>query len=116
MKEVNDFSFHLFGGVMPVINSVKYKDDFQAEPNSLDWTQGVADLMNIAHTVAKKRYVNYHFGISLNYKRFGLNVLMHRNLSQNLGKPLEYNNQKFQFRRNTASLRAIISYCLIKGD
>lgn len=101
---------NVMGGIMPVVNKINSKDDYTAEPSSLDWTQPVADALNQAGALPKSTYVNYHYGFTIAYQKFGVDVYWQHNITRSLTKPLELYGKKFEFQRRTRSFRFALYY------
>lgn len=108
--ERKNYNFQLMAGLMPVFNGINGESNYKADPNSLDWTQPVADALNAASTIPKSFYMNYQYGISLSFKRFKGMLYWHRNLSKSTTKSLELWGESYPFVRHTQSFRFSLYY------
>lgn len=100
----------LFGGLMPVVNRVRFSTHHKARPNSPDWTPAVADALNAAPSIPKKAYLNSHYGLQFSYWRLALEGYVHHTLSRSLSNGYTFRGESYAFSRKAFSVRVGLSY------
>lgn len=94
--------------------------DFQKlelEPQGIDWTQEVIDALNAAETIPKSFYMNYQYGISVEYKRFGLTLFRTANMNRSISNNYRLYDQEYNYLRRTQSTRLGVYYSIgLKKD
>ncbi len=76
----------------------------------LDWTQEIVDVLDAVETIPEPFYVNYQYGLSAEYKRFGLTVYNAENMSQSISSDYRLYDQKYDFKRSIRSTRLGLYY------
>ncbi|MGB5979411.1 MAG: hypothetical protein WBG62_18495 [Cyclobacteriaceae bacterium] len=104
-----DFQLSFFAGIIPIINKVNFDDRFKEGPQ---YPASVAEGLNKAGTLPKRFHMDYQVGGRLSYKRFNVDVYYQSNLTSNLNNNLEIWGSEFLFKRNTESVRLILSYSI----
>lgn len=79
-------------------------------PQGIDWTQEIVDVLNAVETIPNPFYVNYQYGISMEYKRFGLTLFRTANMYRTISNGYTLYGQEYNFMRRTQSTRIGIYY------
>ncbi|WP_113922072.1 hypothetical protein [Cognataquiflexum aquatile] len=82
----------------------------ELEPQGLDWTQEVIDALNAAETIPKSFYMNYQYGISVEYKRIGLTFIRSANMNRSISNGYTLYGQEYNYMRRTQTNRLGIYY------
>ncbi|MGB3181566.1 MAG: hypothetical protein WBB45_09260 [Cyclobacteriaceae bacterium] len=109
ISKEKDFALEVFAGVIPVLASVDFEPIYKEGPQ---YPASVAEALNKAGTLPKHFYMDYLAGGRVSYKRFNVDVYYHSNLTSNLNNNLEIWGSEFLFKRNTESVRLILSYSI----
>ncbi|MFA0961669.1 hypothetical protein AB9P05_07670 [Roseivirga sp. BDSF3-8] len=104
-----DFQLRVFAGIIPIINKVDFDARFKEGPQ---YPASVAEALNKAGTLPKRFHMDYQVGGRLSYKRFNVDIYYQSNLTSNLNNNLEIWGHEFLYKRNTESVRLILSYSL----
>ncbi|MFC3417405.1 hypothetical protein [Algoriphagus hitonicola] len=80
------------------------------EPQGIDWTQEIIDALNAAQTIPKSFYMNYQYGLSAEYKRFGLTLFRTANMNRSISNGYTLYGQQYNFPRRTRSTRIGLYY------
>jgi hypothetical protein len=75
-----------------------------------DWTQEILDVLNAAETIPRSFYMNYQYGISMEYKRFGLTLFRAVNINRSISNGYTLYGQEYNFPRRTRSTRLGLYY------
>lgn len=78
--------------------------------NEGDWTQEVIDVLNASETIPKSFYMNYQYGISMEYKRFGLTLFRAVNINRSISDGYTLYDEEYNFPRRTRSTRLGLYY------
>lgn len=111
-----DFRLTVFAGIIPIINKVDFDPIFKEGPQ---YPASVAEGLNKAGTLPKRFHMDYQAGGRLSFRRFNVDVYYQSNLTSNLNNNLSIWGHEFLFKRNTESVRLILSYSVPlsrKGD
>jgi hypothetical protein len=84
----------------------------EIEPQGLDWTQEVIDALNAVETIPKAFHMNYQYGISVEYKRFGLTLFRTANMNRSISNNYTLYDQEYGYKRRTQSTRLGIYYSI----
>lgn len=103
MKLFLDFS------VSPVFGIQNF-EKLEVEPQGIDWTQEVIDALNAAETIPKSFYMNYQYGLSLEYKRFGLTLFRTANLNSSISNNYWLYGEDYTYKRRTKTTRLALYY------
>lgn len=79
-------------------------------PQGIDWTQEILDVINAVETIPNPFYMNYQYGISMEYKRFGLTLFRSANMNRSISNGYTLYGQEYNFMRRTQSTRFGIYY------
>lgn len=79
-------------------------------PQGIDWTQEILDVINAVETIPNPFYMNYQYGISVEYKRFGLTVFRVENMSRSISTDYQLYGQNYNFQRRIQSTRIGLYY------
>jgi hypothetical protein len=104
-----DFQLRVFAGIIPIINKVDFDARFKEGPQ---YPASVAEGLNKAGTLPKRFHMDYQVGGRLSYRRFNVDIYYQSNLTSNLNNNLEIWGHEFLFKRNTESVRLILSYSI----
>jgi hypothetical protein len=104
-----DFNLNFFGGIIPIVNKIEFDPIFKEGPQ---YPASVAEGLNKAGTLPKRFHMDYQVGGRLSYKRFNVDIYYQSNLTSNLNNNLEIWGNEFLFKRNTESVRLILSYSI----
>lgn len=80
------------------------------EPKGIDWTQEIIDALNASETIPKSFYMNYQYGLSVEYKRFGLTLFRTNNFNRSISNGYTLYDQRYKFPRRTRSTRVALYY------
>lgn len=50
-------------------------------PQGIDWTQEIVDVLNAVETIPSSFYLNYQYGLSVEYKRIGLTLFRTKSMN-----------------------------------
>ncbi len=103
------FKVYLDLNASPVF-AVQDFEKLDLEPQGIDWTQEVIDALNAAETIPKSFYMNYQYGISVEYKRFGLTLFQTANMNRSISNGYTLYDQEYNFMRRTQSTRLGLYY------
>ncbi|MGB3181759.1 MAG: hypothetical protein WBB45_10240 [Cyclobacteriaceae bacterium] len=103
------FDLMIFGGLIPIVNKINFDPIYEEGPQ---YPASVAEGLNKAGTLPKRFHMDYQVGGRLSYKRFNVDVYYQSNLTSNLNNNLEIWGSEFLFKRNTESVRLILSYSI----
>ncbi|MFN3758910.1 MAG: hypothetical protein ACK4SF_06815 [Algoriphagus aquaeductus] len=81
-------------------------------PQGIDWTQEILDVINAVETIPNPFYMNYQYGISMEYKRFGLTLFRSENMSRSISTDYHLYEKSYNFQRRIQSTRFGIYYSL----
>ena len=90
--------------------SIQDFEKLELEPQGIDWTQEVIDALNAAETIPKSFYLNYQYGLSVEYKRFGLTLFRTANMNRSISNGYTLYDQEYNFQRRTWSNRIGLYY------
>lgn len=107
----NKFKVYLDLNASPVF-AIQDFQKLELEPQGIDWTQEVIDALNAAETIPKSFYMNYQYGISVEYKRFGLTLFRTANMNRSISNNYRLYDQEYNYLRRTQSTRLGIYYSL----
>jgi hypothetical protein len=107
----NKFKVYLDLNASPVF-AIQDFQKLELEPQGIDWTQEVIDALNAAETIPKSFYINYQYGISVEYKRFGLTLFRTANMNRSISNNYRLYDQEYNYLRRTQSTRLGIYYSL----
>ncbi|GMQ26988.1 hypothetical protein Aoki45_36710 [Algoriphagus sp. oki45] len=108
----NQFKLILELAAVPVW-SIQDFEPFKLEvPQGIDWTQEILDVINAVETIPNPFYMNYQYGISMEYKRFGLTLFRSENMSRSISTDYELYGQSYNFQRRIQSTRLGLYYSL----
>lgn len=79
-------------------------------PQGIDWTQEILDVINAVETIPNPFYMNYQYGISMEYKRFGLTLFRTANMSRSISTDYQLYGQNYNFQRRIQSTRIGLYY------
>lgn len=82
----------------------------ELEPQGIDWTQEVIDALNAAETIPKSIYMNYQYGLSVEYKRIGLTYIRSANMNRSISNGYTLYGQEYNYMRRTQTNRLGIYY------
>ena len=82
----------------------------ELEPQGIDWTQEVIDALNASETIPKSFYMNNQYGLSVEYKRFGLTFIRAANINRSISNGYTLYDQHYTFMRRTQSNRLALYY------
>jgi hypothetical protein len=85
-------------------------EKLQIEPQGIDWSQEVIDALNASETIPKSFYMNYQYGLSLEYKRFGLTLFRTGNINSSISKGYQLYGEDYTYRRRTNTTRLALYY------
>ena len=106
----NQFKIFLELSAVPVW-SIQDFEPFDLEvPQGIDWTQEILDVINAVETIPDPFYMNYQYGISMEYKRFGLTLFRSANMSRSISTDYELYGQSYNFQRRIRSTRIGLYY------
>jgi hypothetical protein len=103
----------VLGGITPALRFIK-KGSYHDASRYPDWSQEVADVLNAAPTTVKKAYVNYTYGLQIQYGRFTLRGMWQQNLSRNVANPLRVWDNQYHHVRRTGSLTLSLNFTVFK--
>ncbi len=94
-------NLQLYGvfGLTPVVNIIDREPMAKPQPG-IDFTTGVAEVMNSLPSTIKPFYLDYNLGLKLKYWRINGYLQYQGNLSANTARALEVYGSSFPFRRN----------------
>lgn len=108
----NQFKLFLELAAVPVW-SIQDFEPFKLEvPQGIDWTQEILDVINAVETIPNPFYMNYQYGLSMEYKRFGLTLFRSENMSRSISTDYQLYEQSYNFQRRIQSTRLGIYYSL----
>ena len=84
----------------------------ELKPQGIDWTQEVIDALNAAETIPKSFYMNYQYGLSVEYKRFGLTFIRAGNMNRSISNGYTLYGEHYNFMRRTQSNRLALYYSI----
>ena len=76
----------------------------------LDWTQEIVDVLDAIETIPEPFYVNYQYGLSAEYKRFGLTIFKSDNVDRSISNSYTLYDQNYNFQRRISSTRLGMYY------
>jgi hypothetical protein len=79
-------------------------------PQGIDWTQEILDVINAVETIPNPFYMNYQYGVSMEYKRFGLTLFRTANMSRSISNDYQLYDQEYNFQRRIRSTRIGLYY------
>jgi hypothetical protein len=85
-------------------------EKLEVEPQGIDWTQEVIDVLNASETIPKSFYMNFQYGLSLEYKRFGLTLFRTNNINRSISNGYNLYGQDYTYERRTQSTRLGLYY------
>ncbi|WP_297338129.1 hypothetical protein [Algoriphagus sp.] len=110
LVQKNQFKLFLELSAVPVW-SIQDFEPFDLEvPQGIDWTQEILDVINAVETIPDPFYMNYQYGISVEYKRFGLTLFRTANMSRSISTDYELYGQSYNFQRRIRSTRIGLYY------
>jgi hypothetical protein len=110
LVQKNQFKIFLELSAVPVW-SIQDFEPFDLEvPQGIDWTQEILDVINAVETIPDPFYMNYQYGISMEYKRFGLTFFRAANMSRSISTDYELYGQSYNFQRRIRSTRIGLYY------
>lgn len=108
----NQFKLFLELAAVPVW-SIQDFEPFDIEvPQGIDWTQEILDVINAVETIPNPFYMNYQYGLSMDYKRFGLTLFRSENMSRSISTDYQLYEQSYNFQRRIQSTRLGLYYSL----
>ena len=106
----NQFRVFLELSAVPVW-SIQDFEPFDLEvPQGIDWTQEILDVINAVETIPNSFYMNYQYGVSMEYKRFGLTLFQSENMSRSISTDYQLYDQSYNFQRRIQSTRIGLYY------
>lgn len=105
----NNFRIQMDLSIVPVW-SIQDFEKLDIEPEGIDWTQPVIDALNASETIPKAFYMNYQYGLSVEYKRFGLTLFKTANVDRSISNGYTLYDQTYNFQRRTRSTRIGLYY------
>lgn len=84
----------------------------EIKPQGIDWTQEVIDALNAVETIPKPFHMNYQYGVSVEYKRFGLTLFRTANMNRSISNNYTLYDQEYGYKRRTQSTRLGIYYSI----
>jgi hypothetical protein len=105
------FKVYLDLNASPVF-AIQDFEKLDLEPQGIDWTQEVIDALNAVETIPKSFYMNYQYGLSVEYKRFGLTLFRTANMNRSISNNYQLYGQEYNYLRRTQSTRLGIYYSL----
>lgn len=110
LVQKNQFKIFLELSAVPVW-SIQDFEPFDLEvPQGIDWTQEILDVINAVETIPDPFYMNYQYGISVEYKRFGLTLFRTANMSRSISTDYQLYGQNYNFQRRIRSTRIGLYY------
>jgi hypothetical protein len=108
-------NLRLYGiiGLTPVVNIIDREPIVKPQPG-IDFTTGVAEVMNSLPTTIKPFYLDYSLGFKLKYWRINTYFQYQANLSSNTSRALKVYGGYFPFRRNYKSYVFSVGYDLFR--
>lgn len=103
------FRLTVFGELVPVWNIISF-DKMKEVPKSSSWTQEIVDALNAVETIPRRFYLNYSFGLSVEYGRFGAFFSRYHNLQRSISKGYTLYGKTYPFRRRISSSRFGLYY------
>lgn len=97
------------GGLVPVW-SLSRSYQMSEVPEGLDWSREVVDALNAAGTIPKSFYMNYQYGIAMEYKRFEFSVFNSANLTRSISEGYTLYGNNYAFDRRIKSIRLGLYY------
>lgn len=85
-------------------------EKLEIEPQGIDWTQEVIDVLNASQTIPKSFYMNFQYGLSLEYKNFGLTLFRTNNINRSISDGYNLYGQDYTYQRRTQSTRLGLYY------
>jgi hypothetical protein len=79
-------------------------------PQGIDWTQEIVDVLNAVETLPRSFYVNCQYGISVEYRRFGLTLFRTANMNRSISNNYQLYDQEYHFQRRIRSSRIGLYY------
>lgn len=105
------FNLYLDLNASPVF-AIQNFEKLEIEPQGIDWTQEIIDALNAVETVPKSFYMNYQYGLSVEYKRFGLTLFRTANMNRSIANDYSLYGQEYNYLRRTQSTRLGIYYSI----
>jgi len=102
-------TLNLVGGLVPVW-SIPNRTLMNYVPDNIDWSQEIVDALNAAETIPRNFYLNYSFGLALEYGRFGTYFSRYHNLQRSISKGYTLYGTTYPFQRRISSSRFGLYY------
>jgi hypothetical protein len=101
-------------GISPAIRLKK--EAIKQVANPPDFEPEIAEILNAAPSTIKTSYINYRYGLQIQYDRFSLEAFLQQNLSRSVGESLQVWGNDYRFTRRTGSLSVHLSYAVFRWE
>lgn len=107
--QTNLIKWKLRGGLVPIWSS-SHSYQMSEVPVGQDWSQEVVDALNAAETIPKSFYLNYQYGIAMEYKRLEICVFYSTSLTPSISEGYTLYDTTYLFDRRINSTRLVMVY------
>jgi hypothetical protein len=107
--ETGKVGWKIRAGMVPVISSSSITK-YEEVPEGPDWSTEAVDALNAAETIPKSFYMNYQYGLGVEYGKFELSLFQSANLSRSISQGYTLYGNTYPFDRRIRSTRIGLFY------